>query len=59
MKVLRCLMAAMIVVIASSSMAVAATLGDLERQLKEIQTQIEGLKLEKQEQDRRVKEIET
>ena len=59
MKVLRCLMAAMIVVIASSSMTVAATLGDLERQLKEIQTQIEGLKLEKQEQDRRVKEIET
>ncbi|MBI4381979.1 MAG: hypothetical protein HY574_12420 [candidate division NC10 bacterium] len=47
------------VVIASSSMTVAATLGDLERQLKEIQTQIEGLKLEKQEQDRRVKEIET
>lgn len=59
MKVWRCLMAAMIVVIASSSMAVAATLGDLERQLKEIQTQIENLKLEKQEQDRRVKEIET
>jgi len=59
MKVLRCLMAAMIVVIASSSMAVAATLGDLERQLKDIQTQIENLKLEKQEQDRRVKEIET
>ena len=59
MKVLRCLMAAMIVVIASSSMAVAATLGDLEGQLKEIQTQIEGLKREKQEQDRRVKEIET
>ena len=59
MKVLRCLMAAMIVVIASSSMAVAATLGDLEKQLKDIQTQIEGLKLEKQEQDRRVKEIET
>jgi hypothetical protein len=52
-------MAAMIVVIASSSMAVAATLGDLEKQLKDIQTQIEGLKLEKQEQDRRVKEIET
>jgi len=40
-------------------MAVAATIGDLERQLKEIQTQIEGLKREKQEQDRRVKEIET
>ena len=59
MKVLRCLMAAMIVVIASSSMAVAATLGDLERQLKDIQAQIENLKLEKQEQDRRVKEIET
>src|SRR5574341_268653 len=59
MKVWRCLMAAMIVVIASSSMAVAATLGDLERQLKEIQTQIENMKLEKQEQDRRVKEIET
>src|SRR3990172_10775864 len=59
MKVLRGLMVAMIVVIASSSMAVAATLGDLERQLKEIQKQIEGVKLEKQEQDRRVKEIET
>jgi hypothetical protein len=40
-------------------MTVAATLGDLERQLKDIQTQIEGLKLEKQEQDRRVREIET
>ena len=59
MKILRCLMAALMVVIASSSMTVAATLGDLERQLKEIQTQIEGLKLEKQEQDRRMKEIET
>jgi len=59
MKILRCLMAALMVVIASSSMTVAATLGDLERQLKEIQMQIENLKLEKQEQDRRVKEIET
>ncbi|HZY31601.1 MAG TPA: DUF4200 domain-containing protein [Candidatus Methylomirabilis sp.] len=58
MKLLRYLIAALMVVIASSSMTVAATLGDLERQLKEIQTQIEGLKLEKQEQDRRVKEIE-
>jgi hypothetical protein len=58
-KPLRYLIAALMVVIASSSMTIAATLGDLERQLKEIQTQIEGLKVEKQEQDRRVKEIET
>ena len=59
MKPLRYLIAALMVVIASSSIAVAATLGDLERQLKDIQAQIENLKLEKQEQDRRVKEIET
>ena len=59
MKPLRYLIAALMVVIASSSIAVAATLEDLERQLKEIQAQIENLKLEKQEQDRRVKEIET
>lgn len=58
MKVLRCLMAALMVVIASSSMAIAATLGDLERQLQDIQTQIESLKLDKQEQDRRVRGIE-
>jgi phosphoenolpyruvate synthase/pyruvate phosphate dikinase len=58
-KRLRYLIAALMVVIASSSMTVAATLGDLERQLKEIQMQIENLKLEKQEQDRRMKEIET
>jgi hypothetical protein len=58
-KRLRYLIAALMVVIASPSITVAATLGDLERQLKDIQTQIEGLKLEKQEQDRRVKDIET
>ena len=59
MKLLRYLIAALMVVIASSSMTVAATLEGLERQLKEIQAQIERLKLEKQEQDRRVREIET
>jgi hypothetical protein len=58
MKVLRCLVAAQMVVIASSSIAVAATLEDLERQLKDLQSQIERLKSEKQEQDRRMREIE-
>jgi len=58
MKVLRGLMAALMVWMASPSMAAAATLEDLERQLKDIQAQIESLKLEKQEQDRRVREIE-
>ncbi len=58
MKVLRCLMAALVVGMTSPTMAVAAQLDDLERQLKDIQTQIESLKLEKQEQDRRMREIE-
>ena len=58
MKVLRCLMAALMVVIASSSMAIAATLGDLEGQLKAIQSEIERLKQDKQAQDQRVRELE-
>ena len=58
MKVLRCLMAAVMVVIASSSMAIAATLGDLEGQLKTIQGEIERLKQDKQAQDQRVRELE-
>ena len=58
MKLVRCLMAALMVAMASFSMAVAAPLEDLERQLKEIQAQIERLKQDKVEQDRRVREIE-
>ncbi|HWR21137.1 MAG TPA: hypothetical protein VN444_04665 [Verrucomicrobiae bacterium] len=58
MKVLRCLIAALMVVIASSSMAIAATLGDLEGQLKAIQSEIERLKQDKQAQDQRVRELE-
>ncbi len=58
MKVLRCLMVALMVVIASSSMAIAATLGDLEGQLKAIQSEIERLKQDKQAQDQRVRELE-
>jgi hypothetical protein len=48
----------MVLAIAPISLAGAATLQDLERQLKDIQVQIETLKQEKQEQDRKVKEIE-
>jgi hypothetical protein len=51
-------MAALMVAMASFSMAAAAPLEDLERQLKEIQAQIERLKQDKVEQDRRVREIE-
>ena len=58
MKLVRCLMAVLMVAMASFSMAVAAPLEDLERQLKEIQAQIERLKQDKVEQDRRVREIE-
>jgi len=58
MKLLRCLMAALMVWMASPNMALAAPLEELERQLRDIQTQIERLKLEKQEQDRRMREIE-
>lgn len=58
MKRLRSLVVASIVLIAPLSTAIGATLEDLERQLKDLQGQIENLKLEKQEQDRRVKEIE-
>lgn len=58
MKVLRRLMAALMVGMASFSVAVAAPLEDLERQLKDIQAQIERLKQDKQEQDRRVRELE-
>lgn len=58
MKAWRCLMAALMIGMASPILAVGATLEDLERQLKEIQAQIESLKLEKQEQDRKVREME-
>jgi len=58
MKLLRCLIAALTVGMAWPNMAVAAPLEDLERQLKEIQAQIERLKQDKQEQDRRVRELE-
>lgn len=59
-KVLRCLMAALMVGIASPIIAVAAPppLEVLEKQLRELQTQIEQLKQGKQEQDRRMREIE-
>ncbi len=58
MKLLRCFMAALMVWMASPNMALAAPLEQLERQLRDIQAQIERLKLEKQEQDRRMREIE-
>ncbi len=60
MKVLRCFMAALMVGIASPIIAVAAPppLEVLEKQLRELQTQIEQLKQDKQEQDRRMREIE-
>ncbi|WP_239993145.1 hypothetical protein [Candidatus Methylomirabilis limnetica] len=59
-KLLRCFMAALMVWMVSPNMAVAAApLEDLERQLKDLQTQIERLKQDKVEQDRRVREIET
>lgn len=59
-KVLRCLLAAMMVGIASPIIADAApaSLEVLERQLKELQGQIEQLKQDKHEQDRRMREIE-
>lgn len=59
-KVLRCLTAALMVGIAWPIIAVAAPppLEVLEKQLKELQTQIEQLKQDKQEQDRRMREIE-
>ncbi|NJD69234.1 MAG: hypothetical protein FIA90_11405 [candidate division NC10 bacterium] len=60
MRLLRCLTAALIVGMASPIIAVAATppLEVLEKQLKELQAQIELLKQDKQEQDRRMREIE-
>jgi len=58
MKRLRSVVVALVVAIAPVSTAVGATLEDLERQLKEIQTQIDALRLEKQEQARRMQEIE-
>ncbi|MBZ0169310.1 hypothetical protein MELA_00072 [Candidatus Methylomirabilis lanthanidiphila] len=60
MKRLRCLTAALMVGIVSPIMAVAAPppLEVLERQLKELQGQIEQLKQDKQEQDRRMRDIE-
>lgn len=60
MKVLRCLLAALMVGVASPIIADAAptSLEVLEKQLRELQTQIEQLKQDKQKQDRRMMEIE-
>lgn len=60
MKRLRCLIALLLVGIASPIAAVAAPppLEVLEQQLKELQAQIEQLKKDKQAQDRRMMEIE-
>ena len=59
-RVLRCLTTALMVGIASHIIADAApaSLEVLEKQLRELQTQIEQLKQDKQEQDRRMREIE-
>ncbi len=54
----RSIIGGILLAIVPSGLAAAATLQDLERQLKDIQTQIDTLKQERQEQDRKVKEIE-
>jgi hypothetical protein len=58
MKRMRSVIGGILLAVAPFGLAGAATLQDLERQLKDIQIQIDTLRQEKQEQDRKVKEIE-
>jgi hypothetical protein len=55
---MRSVIGGMLLALSPFGLAGAATLQDLERQLRDIQVQIDALKREKQEQDRKVKEIE-